>query len=98
MSNQVTLEQLEQQIAQLSPHEQLKLMVRIAEQLRTIPLNILRVIGEEDALRLQRVREADELLALCDAAAEMWEGEFDAACEIRQMREERDEQIWMNKS
>jgi len=41
-----------------------------------------------------RDREADALLVLCDAAAEMWRGEFDAAEEIRQMRQERDEQIW----
>jgi hypothetical protein len=34
--------------------------------------------------RRQRQKEADQLLALCDAAAEMWEG--DAAEEIRQMR------------
>lgn len=32
MSNQVTLKQVEQQVFQLPLHEQLKLMVRIAEQ------------------------------------------------------------------
>ncbi len=52
----------------------------------------------EDVLQQQREKEADELLALCDAAAEMWEGEFDAAEEVRQMRQERGEQIWLNKS
>jgi hypothetical protein len=43
-------------------------------------------------------READELLALCDAAADMWKGEFDSAEEIRQMRQERDDQVWPNRS
>lgn len=93
MSSQVTLEQLEQQIAQLSLYEQLKLIAYIAEQLSTIPLDMSRVGVEEDVLRRQREREADELLALYDAAAEMWEGKFDAVEEIRQMRQERDEQI-----
>ncbi|MDZ7362880.1 MAG: hypothetical protein ONB46_19485 [candidate division KSB1 bacterium] len=36
-----------------------------------------------------RRKEADKLIALCDAAAEMWEGAFDAADDIRQMRRER---------
>ena len=52
-----------------------------------------RQLAENYATRL-RQKEADELLALCDAAAEMWEGEFGAAEDIRQMRRERDEQIW----
>ena len=93
MSNQPTLEELEQQVAQLSPNEQLKLMAHIAEQLSSVPLDVV----EEDTIQ-QREQEADEILALCDAAAEMWEGEFDAAEEIRQMRKERDEAIWPSKS
>lgn len=43
-------------------------------------------------------QQADELLALCDAVAELWTGEFGAAEEIRQMRQERDDQICLNKS
>jgi hypothetical protein len=54
-------------------------------------------LAENHATRL-RQKEADELLAMCDAAAEMWEGEFDAAEDIRQIRRERDEQIWASKS
>jgi hypothetical protein len=38
---------------------------------------------------LLRQREADKLLALCDAAAEIWDSAFDAADDIRQMRQER---------
>lgn len=93
MSNEVALEQLEQQVAQLPPQEQLKLVAHISERLSTMPPSMLAAVDEE-SLRRQREREADELLALCDAAAEMWRGEFDAAKEIRQMRQERDEQIW----
>jgi len=89
MSSQVTLEQLEEQIAQLPLSKQLKLIACISEQLSTITLNKLTVVEED--MSQQRKMEADELLALCDAAAEMWEGEFDAAEEIRQMRQKRGE-------
>lgn len=97
MPNQVTLEQLEQQVMQLSPQEQLKLVMHISERLSAMPLG-LPMIGDEESLRRQYEKEADELLALCDAAAEMWEGTFDAAEEIRLTRRDRDEQIWPSKS
>lgn len=93
MSNRLALEQLEHQIAQLSPQEQLKLMVHISQRLSTLLPSML-TAADEESLRQQRERDTDELLALCDAAAEMWRGEFDVAEEIRQMRQERDEQIW----
>lgn len=96
VSRQPTLAQVEEQVAQLSPKEQLKLMAHIAEQLSAIPLDTLK--NEASNVQWQQEREADELLALCDAAAEMWEGEFDSAAEIRLMRKERDEQIWPSKS
>ena len=88
MAAQTTLERLEQQITRLPMRDQLKLIARISERLSTTPLEIEKP-GAADA---------DELLALCDAAADMWEGEFDAVQEIRRMRQERDEQIWPSKS
>lgn len=97
MSNQMTLKQLEQQIMQLPPQEQLKLVMHISEWLSAMPLG-LPMMGDEESLRRQYEKEADELLALCDAAAEMWEGTFDAVEEIRLMRWDRDEQIWPSKS
>lgn len=39
----------------------------------------------------QLTQQGVELLALCDTAAGVWQGEFDAAEEIRQMRQGRDE-------
>jgi len=68
--------------------EQLKLIARLSERLSSTPLDIEK----------QPAGDVDEILALCDAAADMWEGEFDAAQEIRQMHQERDEQIWPSKS
>jgi hypothetical protein len=98
MSGQVTLEEVEQQVAQLPPHEQLKLVALISERLSLATQATPAVAGDEESLRQQREREADELLALCDTAAELWEEEFDAAEEIRQMRQERDERVWPSKS
>ena len=98
MSGHVTVEQLEQQVAQLPLHEQLKLVARISERLSLVAQAIPVAGMEEEALRHQREREADELLALCDTAAELWKGEFDAAEEIRQLRQERDERTWLSKS
>lgn len=88
MAARTTLEQLEQQITQLPMRDQLRLIARISERLSITPLHIEK----------PGVGDADELLALCDAAANMWEGEFDASQEIHQMRQERDEQIWPSKS
>jgi len=96
MSHQVTVEQLEQQVMQLSPQEQLKLVMYISERLSAMPL--VSIVRDEESLRRQREKETDELLALCDAAAEMWETTSDAAEEIRQMRRDRDEQIWLSRS
>jgi len=97
MSKRMTLEQLEQQITQLLPQEQLKLVAHISARLSAMPL-AAPTVADEESLRLQREKEADELLARCDAAAQMWEGQFDAAEEIRQMRRDRDEQIWLSGS
>ena len=88
MAAQMTLERLEQQVTRLPTRDQLKLIARISERLSITPLDIEK----------QHAGDADELLALCDAAAEMWEGKFDAAQEIRQMRQKRDEQIWLSRS
>jgi len=50
MSNQMTLKQLEQQIMQLPPQEQLKLVMHISERLSTMPL-IVPMMGDEESLR-----------------------------------------------
>jgi hypothetical protein len=92
VSDQMTLQEIEQQATQLSLNEQLKLIAYISEQLSVIPLELA-----EENIRKQREKEADEILALCDEAAEMWEGKFDSAEDIRRIRKERDEQIWQSK-
>jgi hypothetical protein len=81
----MSLKQMEQQVAQLSPQEQLKLVAYIAEQLSATPLVVPTREIEEQA----RLVEVDAWLAECDAVAESIEGEFDSAEDLRQIREER---------
>jgi len=87
MSNRVTLKQLEQQVAQLQPQEQLKLVAYIATQLSAMSLEV--PTREEEQMRRARLAEVDAWLAECDRVAESIEGEFDSAEDLRQIREER---------
>ncbi len=84
MTVHATLEQLEREVTRLTVQEQLRLITHVIEHLRLTLLE-----GET-----QQPSDADKLLALCDAAAEMWNGAFDAVQDIRQVRQHRDEQIW----
>jgi hypothetical protein len=88
MSNRIDFEKIEQQVAQLSPQEQLKLVAHIAGQLSAAPLAVL-TSEEEEQTQQARLAEVDAWLAECDAVAESIEGEFDSAKELRQIREER---------
>ena len=83
MAVYATLEQLEREVARLTVQEQLRLITRIVERLS------LTLVERE----VQQSSDADKLLALCDAAAEMWNGTFDAVQDIHQVRQQRDEQI-----
>ncbi|MDZ7265462.1 MAG: hypothetical protein ONB16_12810 [candidate division KSB1 bacterium] len=97
MSSQTTLKKLEQQIVLLPIQDQLKLIARISELLSMAQLDSMMAVEDQRALIKQREKEADELLRICDTAAEQWEGDFNAELDIRQIRQKRDEQIWQNK-
>jgi hypothetical protein len=83
----MTLEQVEELAAQLSPQEQLRLLAHISERLSQLPL----AAAETDAERHRREYAArvETFLAACDEVMEQIEGEFDAAADLRQIREER---------
>jgi len=87
----MTLEQVKELVAQLPPQEQLKLMAHISGQLSQPPPS-----GQES--RVHRpgrdyAARVEEFLAACDQLAEQIEGEFDAAEDLRQIREERAERL-----
>lgn len=96
MPNHMTSDQLEHLVAQLPPDDQLKLVAHICSQLSAAPLD-MPISHDEKERQCQREKDADEILALCDAAAEQWEGELDSTGEIRQMRRDRDEEICPSK-
>jgi hypothetical protein len=85
MSNSVTLEQVEQQVIQLSLHEQLKLIARIGERLSSLAL--LETDGERE--RREYAARMESFLKMCDEMAAETIGEVDSADEIRQIREEQ---------
>lgn len=95
MSNQVTLDQIKEQVNLLSWHDQLTLIGYISEQLSSMPVDIEK--NNNDLLQKQRDIEAERLIARCKAVGRMWKGNFDAIEDIRQIREERDEKICSNK-
>jgi len=83
----VTIDQVEQLATQLPVTEQLELLARISTQLSNLRMAVQPVNEEED--RRQREARADALLREFDAIAESIDGEFDAAADIRECREER---------
>lgn len=89
MIEPVALEQVEELVAQLPPTEQLRLVAHVCEQLSTtLPAVSPEESAEEQAQR-ERVAQLDAWLAECDEVAELWEGEFDSAADLRRIRDER---------
>jgi hypothetical protein len=85
MSSKVTLEEMEQMVAQLPPPDRLKLVAHICEQLSVKQT----AESDEEKERRERLANVDAWLKECDNVAESIEGEFDSAEDIRKIREER---------
>ncbi len=85
MTEPVTLEQVEVLAAQLPPTDQLKLVAHVYEHLSTA----LPTVSPEERGRKERLTKVDAWLAECDEVAELWEGEFDSAADLRRIRDER---------
>lgn len=92
MATQLSTDHLEQQISQLPLHEQLRLAAHICARL-SVSAQADTLTEEAESLERKNQIETEELLALCEAAAEKWVGEFDSVTELRQLRQGRDEQI-----
>jgi hypothetical protein len=75
----------------LPPQEQLRLLAHISERLST--LGPLAQETDDETVQRERAARAEAILALCDAAAERFEGESDAAEDIRRIRDQRIKQI-----
>ena len=92
MAEIVTLEQIERLVRQLPPTQQLKLVARICEQLGAAS-NIEPMEDKMERSKQKRLRLAEELLSEVDCIEDDSQGKFDAAADLRQLREERIKQI-----
>jgi hypothetical protein len=88
MANTLNFEQVQELVTQLPPQEQLKLAARICDQLSAMPSTDF-VESETEHLWRERLRLAEGLLAEVEDIENDAQGEFDAAADIRRMREER---------
>ncbi|MGH7456486.1 MAG: hypothetical protein ACRENG_34375 [bacterium] len=89
MSISLTFEELEQQVTQLPPQQQLRLLARISEKLSAFKLNLVPAKeNEENRMQQERATKFEAWLAECDRVAELWEGTFDSAADLRRLRNE----------
>jgi len=90
MDGPITLEQVQNLVAQLPPRDQLRLVARIGEQLSASmkpPSTSLRAPARTSE------EEADALIAELDAIAESIPGEFDSVEDIRKNRDEQTDRL-----
>jgi hypothetical protein len=92
MSNEVTLEQVEQLAMRLPQQEQLKLLSRLSERLTET------IFPSVPANKKERMREAATILRECDRAAAAFTRKTNSVETIRRMREERHRQICQSES
>jgi len=94
MSMSLTFEQLEQQVTQLPPYQQLELLSRVSEKLSAFTRNLVPEKESDEKRSGQGVAapaglaQFDVWLAECNRVAELWEGQFDSAADLRRLREE----------
>lgn len=94
MSISLTVEQLEPQVAQLPPHQQLQLLACISEKLSVFTRNLVpeketeeKLIRQETATPASLAR-IDAWLTECDRVAELWERTFGSTADLRRLRNE----------
>ena len=88
MARTVSLEQLEELATQFLLAERLQLVAYICQQLSTALLAEPAAESSEEWGRQEQLAKLETWLAECDKVAELWEGEFDSAADLRRMRDE----------
>ena len=84
MSENLSLEQVEELAERLPPHEQLKLIAFISERLSQFPYN---------KQKSNYTEYINSFLEACDKVAKQIGGDFDSAEDLRQIRRERIESL-----
>ena len=94
MTEPVTLEQVETLVVQLPPKDQLKLLAHISKRLSdTLSAEPEAESDQEQQARDERLRLAKVLCEEVEDLADDAQGEFDAAEDIRRIRDERIAQL-----
>lgn len=94
MTESMTLEQVETLVVQLPPQDQLRLLAHISERLSsTLPVVPEAESNQEQRVRDERLRLAKALCEEVEDVADDAQGEFDAADDIRRLRDERVAQL-----
>jgi hypothetical protein len=89
MPEPVTLEQVEELATQLSLVERLKLVARVCERLSAALPTVVPEEQTQKGVEHKRIAQFEQWLTACEEVAELWEGEFDSAADVRRMRDER---------
>jgi len=85
----LTFEELERQVERLTPQQQLRLLTRISEKLSAVTFDAIPPKeSEEKRMHQERLVKFNAWLAECDRVADLWEGEFDSAADLRRIRDE----------
>ncbi|MEW6296213.1 MAG: hypothetical protein AB1671_00520 [Thermodesulfobacteriota bacterium] len=94
MTEPVTLEQVETLVVQLPPKDQLKLLAHLSKRLSdTLSAEAGAKSDQEQQARDERLRLAKFLCEEAEGVADDAQGEFDAAEDVRRMRDERIAQL-----
>ena len=89
MSTKVTLDQVEQLVARLTPQEQIKLIAFISQRLSKLTLPETR----EERWKLEYAARVEAFLKMSDEMAAKTRNAMDSAEDVRQIREERTSQL-----
>jgi hypothetical protein len=89
MSSKVTLEEAECIVAQLPPNEQLKLIVKIGENLN----GLLSQQIDKEQRRIDHAKRIEDFIKMCDEMKVKTIGKTDSVEDIHQIREERMERF-----
>jgi hypothetical protein len=89
----VTLGEVAQLADQLPVSEQMKLLAHLCQQLRVPFPAAVMVEGNEPQARQIREAIADTFLQELDTIAETIEGQFDVVADLRQIRQQRANQL-----
>jgi len=89
MNGKVTLEEAESIVVKLLPNEQLKLIVKIGENLSGLMYQQI----DEEQRRIDHAKRIEDFIKMCDEMKVKTIGKTDSVEDIHQIREERMERF-----